>query len=63
MPLLKFEKGKSSHAVPLPYSGTMKETMSQIVLQQAQFQVKQQKINSQLALQLAQLTTKEAQHV
>lgn len=32
-------------------------------LQQAQFQVSQQKLNSQLALQLAQTTVKEAQNV
>lgn len=30
------------------------------ILQQAQFQVSQQKLNSQIALQLAQLTAKEA---
>ena len=32
---------------------------SQLALQQAQFQVSQQKLNSQLALQLAQITAKE----
>ena len=36
---------------------------SQLALQQAQFQVSQQKLNSQLALQLAQLTAKEGQNV
>lgn len=36
---------------------------SQLALQQAQFQVNQQKLNSQLALQLAQVTAKEVQNV
>lgn len=39
------------------------EQLSQFALQQAQFQVSQQKLNSQLALQLATLTAKEAQNV
>lgn len=34
--------------------------ISQLALQQAQFQVSQQKLNSQLALQLATLAAKEA---
>lgn len=37
--------------------------ISQLALQQAQFQASQQKLNSQLALKLAQLTTKEVQNV
>lgn len=35
------------------------QQLSQLALQQAQFQVEQQKLNSQLALRLAQLTAKE----
>lgn len=35
--------------------------LSQLALQQAQFQASQQKLNSQLALQLATLTAKEAE--
>ncbi|QIZ03445.1 hypothetical protein [Limosilactobacillus reuteri] len=49
---------------PLP-TVTQKLVMqqSQFALQQAQFQVNQQKLNSRLALQLAQITAKEAQNV
>lgn len=36
------------------------QQLAQLALQQAQFQAEQQKLNSQLALQLAQLTVKEA---
>ena len=36
------------------------QQLAQLALQQAQFQASQQKLNSQLALQLAQLTVKEA---
>ena len=39
------------------------QQLSKLALQQAQFQANQQKLNSQLALQLAQLTAKEAQNV
>ena len=39
------------------------EQLSQLALQQAQFQVSQQKLNSQLALKLAKLTAKEVQNV
>lgn len=39
------------------------QQLSQLASQQAQFQANQQKLNSQLALQLAQLTAKEAQNV
>lgn len=35
------------------------QQLAQLALQQAQFQVSQQKLNSQLALRLAQLTAKE----
>lgn len=35
------------------------EQLSQLALHQAQFQATQQKLNSQLALQVAQLTAKE----
>lgn len=40
-----------------------KMMLSQLALQQAQFQANQQKLNSQLALQLARVTAKEAQNV
>ena len=36
------------------------QQLSQLALQQAKFQVEQQKLNSQLALQIAQLTAKES---
>ena len=39
------------------------QQLAQLALQQASFQAEQQKLNSQLALQLAQLTAKEAQNV
>ena len=39
------------------------QQLAQLALQQARFQASQQKLNSQLALQLAQLTAKEAQNV
>lgn len=38
------------------------QQLSQLALQQAQFQASQQKLDAQLALQLAQLTVKEAQN-
>lgn len=38
---------------------TPEQQLAQLVLQQAQFQATQQKLNSQLALQVAQLTAKE----
>lgn len=39
------------------------QQLSQLALQQAQFQASQQKLDAQLALQLAQLTAKEVQNV
>lgn len=38
---------------------TPEQQLAQLALQQAQFQATQQKLNSQLALQVAQLTAKE----
>lgn len=49
--------------IPVEVIPLQNEQVAQIALQQAQFQVSQQKLNSQLALQLAQLTAKEAQNV
>lgn len=39
------------------------QQLAQLALQQAQFQATQQRLNSQLALQVAQLTAKEVKNV
>lgn len=58
--MIKFQEIKSDYNVPLPSNQKdITKQLATVTLQQAQFQVAQQKLNSQLALQVAQLTTKE----
>lgn len=58
--MIKFQEMKSDYNVPLPSNQKdITKQLATVTLQQAQFQVAQQKLNSQLALQVAQLTTKE----
>lgn len=58
--MIVFKKVEADSDVPLPVKGggTTKQ-LAALALQQANFQAKQQKLNSQLALQLATLTAKE----
>ena len=59
--MIQFQKVTADYNVPLPTgSGDITKQLATVALQQAQFQASQQKLNSQLALQLAQLTVKEA---
>ena len=58
--MIQFQKVTADYNVPLPTgSGDITKQLATVALQQANFQVKQQKLNSQLALQLATLTAKE----
>ncbi|MCT3199036.1 hypothetical protein [Limosilactobacillus reuteri] len=58
--MIKFQEMKSDYNVPLPSNQKdITKQLATVTLQQAQFQIAQQKLNSQLALQVAQLTTKE----
>ena len=58
--MIKFQEMKSDYNVPLPSNQKdITKQLATVTLQQAQFQVAQRKLNSQLALQVAQLTTKE----
>ena len=58
--MIQFQKVAADYDVPLPIeSEDVTKQLATVALQQANFQVKQQKLNSQLALQLATLTAKE----
>lgn len=59
---MTYEEALKNYVVPLPDDRFIKSVkqISQIALQQAQFEAAQQKLNSQLALQIAQVTVKEA---
>lgn len=62
--MIQFKKVAADYNVPLPDDKKkVKKQLASIALQQAQFQANQQKLNSQLALQLAQITAKEVQNV
>lgn len=62
--MIVFKKVAADSDVPLPDDKKKaKKQLASIALQQAQFQANQQKLNSQLALQLAQITAKEVQNV
>ncbi|QDK48755.1 hypothetical protein [Limosilactobacillus reuteri] len=59
--MIKFQEMKSDYTVPLPSNQKdITKQLATVALQQVKFQTAQQKLNSQLALQLAQLTTKES---
>ena len=58
--MLEFHEVKPSYTVPLPAkSEDIIKQLATVALQQTKFQATQQKLNSQLALQVAQLTAKE----
>lgn len=59
---MTYEEALKNFVVPLPDDKFIKSAkqISLIALQQAQFEISQQKLNSQLALQIAQITVKEA---
>lgn len=62
--MIVFKKVAADYNVPLPDDKKkVKKQLASIALQQAQFQANQQKLNSQIALQLAQITAKEVQNV
>lgn len=60
---VNYQQLLKEHSELIPDETKKLMQQSQLALQQAQFQASQQKLNSQLALQLAQIIAKEAQNV
>lgn len=60
---VNYQQLLKEHSELIPDETKQLMQQSQLALQQAQFQASQQKLNSQLALQLAQIIAKEAQNV
>lgn len=60
---VNYQQLLKEHSELIPDETKQLMRQSQLALQQAQFQASQQKLNSQLALQLAQIIAKEAQNV